>query len=195
MKKTGVGLGNALDKYVGSNKVVKVGFFEEATYPSEEGKPTVHVAQVAYWNEYGAKTLVPAHDITVYRSLNEKTGNFNLNGRFTRKAKANFSEVHHVDAYEIDIPSRPFFRKTIRERQTAWVDKLAQLVELYKGDTEKALILLGDMIKGDLYTTITTWTEPKNRPSTIQKKGFDAPLRDTMHMARSIGVEVGEDES
>lgn len=144
MKKTGVGLGNALSKYADSKKFVLVGFFEEAKYPDGTS-----VAQVAYWNEYGT----------------------------------------------IHSPTRPFFRKTIRDNQSSWQDKLKQLVELYKGDTEKVLLLLGEIIKGDLYTTITTWTEPPNAPSTIRKKGFNAPLRDTMQKARSIGVEVTDDES
>lgn len=32
---------------------VRVGFLENATYPTEPGKPTLHVAQVAFWDEFG----------------------------------------------------------------------------------------------------------------------------------------------
>lgn len=33
--------------------VVSVGFLENATYPKAEGKQTLHVAQVAFWNNFG----------------------------------------------------------------------------------------------------------------------------------------------
>lgn len=38
---------------------VRVGFLEKATYPSAPGKSTLHVAQVAFWNEFGT-TRAPA---------------------------------------------------------------------------------------------------------------------------------------
>lgn len=38
---------------------VRVGFLEKATYPSEPGKGALHVAQVAFWNEFGT-TRAPA---------------------------------------------------------------------------------------------------------------------------------------
>lgn len=33
--------------------VLRVGFLEGATYPGGKGKPALHVAQVAFWNEFG----------------------------------------------------------------------------------------------------------------------------------------------
>jgi hypothetical protein len=32
---------------------VRVGFLERATYPAAPGQPTLHVAQVAFWNNFG----------------------------------------------------------------------------------------------------------------------------------------------
>lgn len=54
MKKTGVGLGKALEKYAKGKKFVRAGFIDEATYPDGTS-----VAQVAYWNEYGTETSPP----------------------------------------------------------------------------------------------------------------------------------------
>lgn len=92
-----------------------------------------------------------------------------------------------------NIPPRPFFRTTIRENKDKWIKAVPHLAKQH--GTEKALQLIGEHIKGQLTETITTWTEPPNAPATVKKKGFDAPLRDTMTMTRSIGVEVSDDES
>lgn len=49
---------DALQSAVGSATGVRVGFLEDATYPSAAGangkpRPLLHVAQVAFWNEFG----------------------------------------------------------------------------------------------------------------------------------------------
>ena len=89
MKKTG-SLKAALEKLGNSKKVLRVGFLETAKYDNAEGE-ALPVAQVAYWNEYGATINVPARKQTIYRSLNEKTGNFNRNGKFVKRDKSNFA--------------------------------------------------------------------------------------------------------
>lgn len=43
-----------IQKAVKKSKQLKVGFFADATYPDGE-----HVAQVAFWNEYGTKNIPP----------------------------------------------------------------------------------------------------------------------------------------
>lgn len=43
----------ALQEAVGDASGVRVGFLENSTYPAEEGRPARHVAQVAFWNEFG----------------------------------------------------------------------------------------------------------------------------------------------
>lgn len=190
MRRTG-NLAAALRKYVACNgKKVRVGIFEEATYAKVDGE-ALHVAQVAYWNEYGAQVDVHEHQITNYRLVNEKTGDFRRNGRFVKKAKSNFATTHTVPAHTITIPARSFFRKTIRENKAKWVNSMPALIKQH--DSMKALAVTGKMMKDDLVESIMTWTEPPNAKSTIAKKGSNAPLRDTMQMARSIGVEVSDE--
>ena len=141
MKKSG-SLEKALQKQVQNhNKIVRVGFIDDATYP--DGTP---VAQVAFWNEYGTEK----------------------------------------------IPPRPFFRHTIAENKSKWVSDLVKLAEVH--NKNQALALMGERIKGDFVQSINIWSEPPNAPYTVEKKGFNAPLRDTMVMARSISYEV-DDES
>lgn len=191
MKKTG-DLSDALKKYtVGKNKKVRAGIFESATYAQADKEP-LHVAQVAYWNEYGAQIQVPEHQVTVYRLVSEKTGDFRLNGRFVKQSKANFATTHTVPAHTINIPARSFFRKTVRTHKGEWIKALPGLVSQH--GAVKGLELVGEAMKGDLVESIMTWTDPPNSKATIARKGRDAPLRDTMQMSRSIGVEVSDND-
>lgn len=192
MKKTG-SLSKALKAYAEDSQKLRVGIFETATYAGAEDEQ-LHVAQVAFWNEYGVEIEVPERQSTIYRLINQKSGEFKRNGRFVRKAVSNFATTHTSPAHKINIPPRPFFRSTVRENKDKWVASLPELVE--KQGINKGLSLLGEVIKGDLVESIMTWTTPPNAISTIKLKGRDAPLRDTMQMSRSIGVEVSRyDES
>ena len=191
MKKIG-GLENALKKYRQIKKQkVRVGIFESATY-AQAGKEPLHVAQVAYWNEYGAQIQVPEHQVTVYRLVSEKTGDFRLNGRFVKQSKANFATTHTVPAHTINIPARSFFRKTVRTHKGEWIKALPSLVSQH--GAAKGLELVGKAMKGNLVESIMTWTDPPNSKATIARKGKDAPLRDTVQMSRSIGVEVSDND-
>ena len=191
MKKIG-DLSDALKKYAaGKNKKVQAGIFESATYAQADKEP-LHVAQVAYWNEYGAQIQVPEHQVTVYRLVSEKTGDFRLNGRFVKQSKANFATTHTVPAHTINIPARSFFRKTVRTHKGEWIKALPGLVNQH--GAVKGPELVGEAMKGDLVESIMTWTDPPNSKATISRKGKDAPLRDTMQMSRSIGVEVSDND-
>lgn len=191
MKKIG-GLENALKKYRQIKKQkVRVGIFESATYAQADKEP-LHVAQVAYWNEYGAQIQVPEHQVTVYRLVSEKTGDFRLNGRFVKQSKANFATTHTVPAHTINIPARSFFRKTVRTHKGEWIKALPSLVSQH--GAAKGLELVGKAMKGNLVESIMTWTDPPNSKATIARKGKDAPLRDTVQMSRSIGVEVSDND-
>ena len=62
-------------------------------------------------------------------------------------------------------------------------------------DADAALNKMGKHIKGQLTESILSYEDPPNAPSTIRKKGFNAPLRDTGTMSKLISYEVGDDES
>lgn len=94
-----------------------------------------------------------------------------------------------------NIPPRPFFRKTIAENSSEWGKQVGQLLKANNYDADAALNKMGEHIKGQLTESILSYEDPPNAPSTIRKKGFNAPLRDTGTMARSIDYEVTDDES
>lgn len=89
------------------------------------------------------------------------------------------------------IPARPFFRNTIAEKQGEWADKAAELLK-QSDDTNHALALIGEGVKGDIVETIQNFTEPPNADSTVKRKGFDKPLVDTGDLWRAIQSEVVE---
>ncbi|UYL86081.1 putative RNA polymerase [Acinetobacter phage vB_AbaM_BP10] len=88
-----------------------------------------------------------------------------------------------------NIPSRPFFRQTIKEQKAAWANLMKQGFKAGYS-LEKCFGLVGTQMQTDIQYSIMTWTTPPNAPTTIAAKGFDAPLRDTMLMHDSIKYEV-----
>lgn len=90
-----------------------------------------------------------------------------------------------------NIPSRPFFRQTIQEQKKNW--SVLMMDGIAAGyDLEKCFGLVGLSMQNDIQYSIMTWTTPPNAPYTIAKKGFSAPLRDTMLMHDSIKYEIAE---
>ena len=90
-----------------------------------------------------------------------------------------------------NIPSRAFMRTTGREQKAAWVELTKKGIKA--GYTlEHTLSLVGASMQTEIQYSIMTWSEPPNAQSTVAKKGFDAPLRDSMLMHDSIKYEVVE---
>lgn len=82
-------------------------------------------------------------------------------------------------------PSRPFFRQTISQNKSDWVELATK--SLRAGySVEHMLGLVGAQMQTDIQFSIMTWTTPRNAPYTVAKKGYDAPLRESMLMHDSI---------
>jgi hypothetical protein len=171
---------------VGKPNTVRVGFLEDATYP--DGTP---VALIAATNEYGGTVTVPAHDVTINRSI-KSDGTFNKNGQFVKADKANFSTTHHVEEHTVTIPSRPFFRDMIQKRKGEWPEQLGKIIKAADYDEDLALGRMGKLVSEQLQESIREFSSPGNAKSTIAKKGKDNPLIDSGHMLNSVDSEVQE---
>ena len=90
-------------------------------------------------------------------------------------------------------PVRAFFRTTVSEQKKNWVLSVQNLMKIHN-DPKQVMGLIGVNIQEQLVHSINTWSDPPNAPYTIEKKGFDAPLRDTTRMSKSISIEIGEGE-
>lgn len=171
---------------VGKAKTVNVGFLEGATYP--DGTPVAYIAAV---NEYGGTATIPAHDVTLNRSM-KADGTFNQNGKFVKAEKANFSTTHHVDEYTVTIPARPYFRGMIAKNKGEWPADLGKIIKAANYDSTVALGRLGKHVAEQLQESIRDFSDPGNAKSTIAKKGFDKPLVESAHMQNSVDSEVQE---
>ncbi|MCJ2126664.1 hypothetical protein [Methylobacterium sp. J-077] len=88
------------------------------------------------------------------------------------------------------IPPRPFMRNTIADNGPGWPKALAKILEATNYDAKRSLDLFGHAVADQLQASIITFSTPANAPSTIARKGFDAPLRDSGHLLNSVEVEV-----
>lgn len=91
---------------------------------------------------------------------------------------------------EVHIPPRPFLRYTFDHYLDNWTELAADLafkVFIREINYQDTFPILGDAIVKDIKRTIKEFSEPKNAPLTIAKKGFDDPLiekgelRDSIH--------------
>lgn len=94
-----------------------------------------------------------------------------------------------VNEFHPEYP-RPWFRTTMDKN----ADKYLRFLQVeYVREMEKGLPggdarikeKLGKMIAADLSDAIDTWSDPPNRPRTVEKKGFNDPLVETYELAVS----------
>ncbi len=87
---------------------------------------------------------------------------------------------------------RPALRRTKINSHGKWTKTLHGLVSGSQSElgVGKAYGQVAAMMAGDLKKTISTFTAPGNKPSTIKAKGFDAPLRETKVALRSVSHQV-----
>lgn len=87
-------------------------------------------------------------------------------------------------------PARPFFRSTITDKSDEWSARIEGAAKHYDFDGAKVLEVMGQTMAEDIQSSITGWQDPPNADSTIAKKGFNSPLRDTNQMHDSVKFEV-----
>ena len=80
-------------------------------------------------------------------------------------------------------PARPFFRSTIASNRAVLPEMIASL--LTKHDPETVLRLVGEHMSDELKQAVMTWTDPPNAQSTIDAKGYNAPLRANNRLLRN----------
>lgn len=90
---------------------------------------------------------------------------------------------------EVHIPPRPFIRFTFDHNLNRWTQlagDLAFKVFIREIDYQDVYPILGNAIVEDLKQTIKEFSNPKNAPLTIAKKGFDDPLIENGTLRDSI---------
>lgn len=87
------------------------------------------------------------------------------------------------------IPMRPFLRNAIAKNMRKWGDSVKTAL-IGTNDSEKALKMLGEIMRGDIVLSLTNLNTPPNAPSTIKQKGSSNPLIDTGLLRSSISWEL-----
>lgn len=87
------------------------------------------------------------------------------------------------------IPMRPFLRNAIAKNTRKWGDSVKTAL-IGTNDSEKALKMLGEIMRGDIVLSLTNLNTPPNAPSTIKQKGSSNPLIDTGLLRSSISWEL-----
>lgn len=91
------------------------------------------------------------------------------------------------------IPVRSFIRSTFdeeRDNLTRFRDELIPKVLSGRLSIERALRMIGEYFALKVKEKIVLLDSPPNAPSTIRKKGFDDPLRETDAMLNGVEVRV-----
>ena len=165
---------------LGNGKVLKVGFLNSETYP--DGTPLAYVAAI---QEFGATIDIAEHQKELYFKQ-DKNG---VGNKFVKKNKSNFAQTANVGAYTVFIPPRPFMRNAIEKDSAQWSKIFREAIKR-TGSIDQALAILGEKVKESIQDSIRTFVDPSNAKSTIRKKGFDAPLRDTGTLLNHVAYEV-----
>lgn len=105
--------------------------------------------------------------------------------------KALISEIAWWNEFGTEnIPERAFMRTTVLTQSREWIDVTRNLLDKRINgqiSEDRALGLLGELVKADIQKSITDWEIPANAPSTqAQKKGVNNPLVDKGHLRQSI---------
>lgn len=87
-------------------------------------------------------------------------------------------------------PPRPFFRNMIADKKHEWSRAMVDLIRENRYDMKIVMEQVGQAIKGQLQQSIRDLTYPPLAPSTIERKGHDKPLEDTLLMLNSVDYKV-----
>jgi hypothetical protein len=93
------------------------------------------------------------------------------------------------------IPPRPFMRPAVFEHKTDLTNLLHRQDRQALRGIQVTMVVLerfGEYVKGLIQEQIINTNEPPNAPSTIKRKGFNAPLRDTHLMLNSVRYQAEE---
>ena len=148
-----------------SGRKVEAGWFESARYKAgprvNPDQVGMSIAQVARFNEFGTSRIVTSED--------GKT-----------------ETVEHT-------PARPFMRFAyvkFEAKRTEVQAKIGAKIIDGKISAEQGLAQIGLAMEGEIVDSIKNGPWPPNAPSTVKAKGFNAPLRDTKQMFKSVSSKV-----
>lgn len=153
---------------LGSAKVLRVGFLEDATYPA--GK---------------VKALR-----TAYKARKKAKIEGAVTGALYGTSVAMVAAIQNYGAPKAGIPPRPFFSNMIADKSPEWPAAIGKQLVRNNYDADKTLRIVGEAIRGQLQKSIRDTDTPPLKQATIDRKGFSKPLIDTAHMINSVDYDI-----
>lgn len=159
---------------MGNGGVVKVGFLENADYPSISRRLLASQKKPKKGSKPRKKSALMARKDAKLQEAAAQTGGLKVaqvafwNEFGTKRAVA-----------------RPFFRTMVAQKSPQWGTQVAKISKANGYKTQQTLGLMGTLMKDQLVKSIVDFTTPPLRPFTIEQKGFDKPLIDTGVMQRA----------
>ena len=105
------------------------------------------------------------------------------------------AQVARYNEFGLGVPARPFMRPAVHANKAELTNLLHRMYRQAIRDNQNTVVPLerfGEHVKGLIQEQIVKTTTPPNAPSTIKRKGFNAPLRDTLTMLHSVRYEAEE---
>ena len=105
------------------------------------------------------------------------------------------ASVARYNEFGLGVPRRSFMRPAVHANKSQLTARLrSEYTKALKdnSNTMDVLDTFGLLVKGFIQNQIINTNYPPNAPSTIKKKGFNAPLRDTKLMLHSVAHQTEE---
>jgi phage gpG-like protein len=111
----------------------------------------------------------------------------------TMEEVASVALIHEHGSDSQHIPARPTLGPALENNKQEIIDKVKELDgKLIDGSAtaEQVYKEIGELMVGMVKQQIIVKTEPKLRPSTVARKGFDKPLMDRLQMLETVQYKV-----
>lgn len=122
-------------------------------------------------------------------------GFFNNAGNKRNDTNLTNAEIAIKNNLGIGVLARPFFTTTMDNNAKKYANDVIKKIFEAVGKCDKNVFIRQaeetlQQAKGDLQQSIVDWQTPPNAPSTIAKKGFNDPLRDTDQMLNAVNCKI-----
>lgn len=105
------------------------------------------------------------------------------------------ASVARYNEFGLGVPRRSFMRPAVHRNRQMLIERLRNDYKkaiYHNTNTMDVLEVFGQVVQGLIQNQIINTTYPPNAPSTIKRKGFNAPLRDTRLMLHSVRYQTEE---
>lgn len=87
-------------------------------------------------------------------------------------------------------PPRPFMRYSVENYSAEWAEIIRVSLKATGYDAKATLTAVGQLVQMRIQGVIKAWSEPPNAQATIETKGFNNPLIESLYLVRHVTYKV-----